>query len=64
MSRIEMFSVTYNVPAIVSMWERMSTPVRFSTVAIPKSVILGDISESKRMLLGFTSKWTTFFLCR
>jgi hypothetical protein len=36
----------------------------FSTIDNSKSIILGFISESKRMLPGFRSIWTMCCLCR
>jgi len=50
---------SHTVPAM-----RLSVISSFNTIENSKSIILGFISESKRMLLGFRSLWTTHCSCR
>ena len=51
---------SYTVPAMLS----SSITGCFNVLAIPKSANFGFISESKRMLAGFTFIWTMFCSCR
>ena len=53
------YLTSYTVPAM-----RLSVISSFNTIENSKSIILGFISESKRMLLGFRSLWTMCCSCR